>query len=698
MLIHRSVIVPTGVKDMMDTSDRHLELPRSFWISVGIAVLFNCMFLALVLVKPGTDRQFVIADDVGQALGWLIATLFCFVGFKKLWLESVPVDSTNFSLIDRVRTWVPIFIAMGIFCQFIGQVIYTYYDINGLPPFPSWADAGYLSTFPFMLLAILLLPRRRLTGTTRSRVLLDGLIIMTAVFTFSWYFILGPTMLQGTETNFAKAVGSAYPVFDLILIFCIVLLWFQDSDPLLVPAERLLLAGLTIIVITDSVYDYLTLQNTYTNGFQDIGWPIGYMLLGLAAQCVTLAYVMYANQSEASSNAEDSLAFVSKSSLGKHSLLPYALIPAVIALIVFIWRSGSNGVLEQGVYYGGIVLIGLLLLRQFFVLRETTYYNERLRITQQDLYEKNQALSLANLQLEEQAAQVEAAYQQQVHLNELKDDFLLNVNHELRTPLTAIYGFLDLLREYHGKLDSTMEVTLINQAVYGCEELQHLVNNVLDTLQGDFKEKKLTTEIFSIAALVNDLMQLFEAQKLEYNITMTIPEDLFVLADKQYVNQVLINLVGNAFKYSPSNTSIEIGAGIYDDSSTKINSQPFVCVSIQDAGPGIPPSEAPLLFEKFVRLKRDLVGSVRGTGLGLYISKQLVEAMGGNIWVESSGVPGQGSRFSFTLPYVSPEVVEPNNSSASNLSDALSLSSSYMLQRDEYTESVYRFDLPETSQ
>ena len=669
----------------MKTSNRHLALPRSFWISVGIVVLFNCLFLVLVLVKPGTQRQFVIADDVGQALGWLLATLLCFVGFKKLWLDKPSFNGHSFSVIHHVRTWVPVFIALGIFCQFIGQVIYTYYDLNGLPPFPSWADAGYLSTYPFMLIAILLLPRRRLTGTTRSRVLLDGLIIMTAMITFSWYFILGPTMLQGEETNLAKVVGSAYPVFDLILIFCMILLWFRETDRLLVPAERLLLAGLTIIVITDSVYGYLTLQNIYTNGLQDIGWPIGYMLLGLAAQCVTLAYITYANWGESSSTAEVSQVLDSNSRLGKHSLLPYALIPAVIALSVIIWRSGGNGTLEQGVYFGGIILIGLLLLRQYFVLRETTFYNEQLRVTQQDLSEKNQALRVANLQLEAQAAQVETAYNQQVYLNELKDDFLLNVNHELRTPLTSIYGFLDLLREYHGKLDSSIEITLIDQAVYGCEELQNLVDNVLDTLHGDFKEKEPSVEEFSIAAVVNEVINLFEPQKkLDYHINMVIPEDLFVLADKQYVHQVLLNLLSNAFKYSPMHTPIEVSARIYDNSTAKGNKHSLVCVSIQDAGPGIPPTEAPLIFGKFVRLKRDLVGSVRGTGLGLYISKQLVESMGGNIWVESSGVAGQGSRFSFTLPYAVPEMIEQNNQGISNHSDTLSVSSVTLMQSDEH--------------
>ena len=96
------------------------------------------------------------------------------------------------------------------------------------------------------------------------------------------------------------------------------------------------------------------------------------------------------------------------------------------------------------------------------------------------------------------------------------------------------------------------------------------------------------------------------------------------------------------------------------------------------------PTEAPLLFGKFVRLKRDLVGSVRGTGLGLYISKQLVESMGGNIWVESSGVEGQGSRFSFTLPYAVPELIEQNNHGMSNHLDVLPVSSVTMMQSDEH--------------
>jgi len=132
-----------------------------------------------------------------------------------------------------------------------------------------------------------------------------------------------------------------------------------------------------------------------------------------------------------------------------------------------------------------------------------------------------------------------------------------------------------------------------------------------------------------------------------YTIRLQVPEQVMVWADPQFLRQVLLNLLTNVFKYVPTQTEIRIEAAQADPSSP-------VCLSVQDAGPGIPSEELSLLFEKFVRLKHDLAGSTRGTGLGLYICKQLVEAMGGRIWVESSGHLGEGSRFCVTLPPFSP--------------------------------------------
>lgn len=121
-----------------------------------------------------------------------------------------------------------------------------------------------------------------------------------------------------------------------------------------------------------------------------------------------------------------------------------------------------------------------------------------------------------------------------------------------------------------------------------------------------------------------------------------------VRADPLFLRQVLHNLLGNIFKYVPVETEICI-AVTQDDPASPVQ------FSVQDEGPGIPADELPSLFDKFVRLKRDLAGSTRGTGLGLYLCKQYVEAMGGRIWVESPVYQGRGSRFCFTLLAAVPE-------------------------------------------
>ncbi|HEY6539933.1 MAG TPA: HAMP domain-containing sensor histidine kinase [Ktedonobacteraceae bacterium] len=638
-------------------------LPRSFWYSVGVYIVFNSLFLALVIVKPGTPRQFEIMDDVGQALGWLLGTLLCLVGLRIPFKRLLSGTQTTINS-DSARRWLPLFFAAGIFCQFIGQVIYTIYDIQNLKDFPSWADVGYLSTFPFFFLGIYLLPTRPLLKTTRARVILDGFISMISIITFSWYFVLGPTMLQGQETWLAKIVGSAYPFFDLVLILCVLRLMMRSQNQALWPAAQLLAIGFLVIVFVDSAYDIMNLQGTYVNGLQDAGWPLGYMLIGLAAQTLTIARKR--NETLATSDGETPAGAV-PIRFEWFSLLPYILIPAVFALMVYVWQLGTDTVLEQGVYFGGALLIGLVVLRQFFVIRQTLEMNKQLQSMQAEVSRKNQELSEANEQLEKQAVQLESAYEQQLHLNELKDQFLLNVNHELRTPLTEIHGYLDLLTEYRGQLDEAMQNTFIDHAVHGSEELLQLVSNVLDAIRGDIFRKEARYEELSMARMVNEVIALFEPNKQQdYNLQVRIADSVMVRADRQFLHQVLVNLLSNAFKYTPPGTTVVISAEPFAHSSEDgtQETRPKVLVSVQDSGPGIPPEDIPLLFGKFVRLKRDMVGSVRGTGLGLYISKQMVENMGGRIWVESTGIAGEGSRFSFTLDAPPPTLAHASDAPA----------------------------------
>jgi len=240
-----------------------------------------------------------------------------------------------------------------------------------------------------------------------------------------------------------------------------------------------------------------------------------------------------------------------------------------------------------------------------------------------------------------------SAYKQEQHLNDLKDQFLLTINHELRTPLTALHGYLQLLQEYQSELEVSHQSPFLADALQSSEELVHMVNRLLDALQYSNAAPQPQYEDLSVASLVQSATTLFEPQQWQsHHLELLSPEQLKVRADRQFFHQILWNLLSNACKYSPPQTTVTVGA----QQETGASQQESVCIWVQDAGPGIAPNEISFLFGKFVRLKRDQAGTVPGAGLGLYICKQLVEAMGGRIWVESSGVVGEGSRFYFTLP------------------------------------------------
>jgi signal transduction histidine kinase len=248
------------------------------------------------------------------------------------------------------------------------------------------------------------------------------------------------------------------------------------------------------------------------------------------------------------------------------------------------------------------------------------------------------------------------ALEQEQQLNWAKDQLILNVNHELRTPLTAISGYIEILLEYNERLDAEARLKYLKHAMDGCDDLQMLIGNILDALRIDSGEEHLNLQGFSALQAVRACLKLTDPGWLQsHHVRLDISEELVILANEQYFHQVLRNLLSNAFKYTPADTEVLVSAGPYDGAAQPSDPASQVCIRVKDAGPGIPPDELSSLFGQFVRLKRDISGQVRGSGLGLYISKQMVEAMGGRIWVESAGIPGQGSCFCFTFPALLPQ-------------------------------------------
>lgn len=235
-----------------------------------------------------------------------------------------------------------------------------------------------------------------------------------------------------------------------------------------------------------------------------------------------------------------------------------------------------------------------------------------------------------------------AAYERQKELDQLKDQFIMTASHELRTPLTAVQGYIELLSQFNDELSAETRTEFIEKAHRGCDELALMVGNIMDASRLQIEAERVHLVPVELASSVHHVMEILEAvtTREQRPVNLAISPGLSVMADELRLRQILLNLVSNALKYSPPGTTIQILA---------LQGQGLVKVSVRDYGLGVPLEDQQRLFERFVRLERDINSPVRGAGLGLYITKRLVEAMGGRLWVESSGIPGEGSTFSFTL-------------------------------------------------
>ena len=244
----------------------------------------------------------------------------------------------------------------------------------------------------------------------------------------------------------------------------------------------------------------------------------------------------------------------------------------------------------------------------------------------------------------------EWAYQQEHMLNELKDQALQNLGHELRTPLTSIQGYLELLETYQNQLDTTSQVRFVRYARNGCEEVLSLITTALETAQTAGTQQHLRLSVFSLRPVIQTVLAHLEPQfQQNHHVELNMSESVLVRADPGFVRQIVRNLLSNVGKYTPARTSVSVSALPMSASNEPHGQAGFICVRVDDQGPGIPLEQQPLLFQRSVRLPNAAHSTQPGSGLGLAICKQLVEAMGGSIWMESTGRDGEGCCFSFTL-------------------------------------------------
>jgi two-component system sensor histidine kinase KdpD len=241
------------------------------------------------------------------------------------------------------------------------------------------------------------------------------------------------------------------------------------------------------------------------------------------------------------------------------------------------------------------------------------------------------ALERARLAEETQAAQV------RIETERLRNSLLSSVSHDLRTPLTAITGAVSTLIQDGPRLDDTTRRELLDSVHEEAERLNRLVQNLLEMTRLESGAVQLRKELHPPEEVIGAALGRLGKRLVDRRVTTRVPSDLpLVPMDDVLIEQVLLNLLDNAVKYTPPGSPIEIIATATDQNLT---------IEVADRGPGLPAGDVEKVFEKFYRVDRAAAG---GAGLGLAICRGIVQAHGGRIWAQN--LPGGGVAFLFTLP------------------------------------------------
>jgi signal transduction histidine kinase len=275
-------------------------------------------------------------------------------------------------------------------------------------------------------------------------------------------------------------------------------------------------------------------------------------------------------------------------------------------------------------------------------------YNARLR-------ESNEKLTYSNERSKEREETIRVQYERLKESDKMKNEFINVAAHELRTPIQPILSLTEVVRS---KINEPQQQELLDVTIRNAKRLQHLTEDILDVTKIESQSLNLKDEPFNLNDIITNTIDdittnIVSSKKSQQRNVIKLsyqPHDIFIEADKARITQVLFNLLSNAVKFTEAKVNEEVAEGegksIININAEKVDGHAIV--SIKDTGTGIDPEIFPRLFEKFASK------SYQGTGLGLFISKSIIQAHGGKIWAENNNDNKDGKRggatFSFSLP------------------------------------------------
>jgi signal transduction histidine kinase len=314
--------------------------------------------------------------------------------------------------------------------------------------------------------------------------------------------------------------------------------------------------------------------------------------------------------------------------------LNYYLVKPV-AKLARITQTVSRGDFSQKVYIDSKDEIGAL-------GRSVNRMTESLAVQSKELKGKVEELERVNIDLKEREHELQITNRELATANRLKSEFLATMSHELRTPLNSIIGFSELLEDgIYGSLNQRQR-KYISNIVVSSKHLLQLINDVLDLSKVESGTIAIHREKLALPEAVEMVKTVVEplAAKKDISVNIVAGEDArSVMADPARFKQILYNLLSNAIKFTPAGGTVTIGVSRRDGS---------VEIAVTDTGIGISPRDQDRIFSEFLQVEGSYSRKYEGTGLGLALTKKLVELHGGRIWVDS--FPGEGSTFTFSLP------------------------------------------------
>jgi signal transduction histidine kinase len=557
------------------------RLDRAIRGLLGVVVLANVVYLAALLL-PGDPGIVLVDVGLSLALQWIPVVVF--------WLVAARTGSRRAEVVLA---------AAAVTANAAGDTIYVIgMDASGVLPSPSAADVAYLLFYPLMLLALVVLVRRRSRRTTKAVFLDAGLAVLGSAAVLA--VILDPVLSDATSGRnvVAGAIDALYPAFDIVLVAVVVGI---AASPVLRmgPRWQFLVLGLLAITGADIAYALLIREGGYGDGTPlDVAWTAGISCLALWVEGVD----------RAPADAPEPYRPTAR-------LLPVPAMAVLAGLgVLLVATTTPVPPLALVLAASAVALSALPVMFRQAMLTRMLDGQERV------------------------VARLEA-------LDRSKSDIIGTVSHEMRTPLTSISGYVELVLDGEGGDVPDDAKDMLRVVDRNARRLQSLVADMLTMTRLDAGERPAMAPL-DVATLVRraaeSLRPFADARRVDLAVGDAGPAT--VEGDAGQLERVLTNVIENAVKFTPAGgtVSVELPA------ATGPTGRPAVMVVVADTGMGIPADALPQVFDRFFRAANAQSEVVPGTGLGLAIVREIVQAHGGEVTVSS--VLGAGTTFRIALP------------------------------------------------